>query len=164
MVGDTNNNPDIFVYDTVTNTTRRVSVSSNGTQGNSSSYSPSISAEGNFVAFESYARNLVVGDTNNSLDIFVYDTLTNTTVRVSIANNGTQGNGDSYTPSISASGRYVAFQSYASNLVVGDTNNSPDIFVYDTLTNITRRVSVANDGTGGMTLPTGHLFLLMVVI
>jgi Tol biopolymer transport system component/UPF0716 family protein affecting phage T7 exclusion len=149
VVGDTNNNSDIFVYDTLTKITRRVSVSSNGTQGNSSSYSPSISAEGNFIAFESYARNLVTGDTNSSRDIFVYNTVTNTTIRVSLASDGTQANGDSYTPSISASGRYVAFQSYASNLVVGDTNNSPDIFVYDTLTNSIRRVSVASDGTQG---------------
>ncbi|MFB8791961.1 MAG: hypothetical protein U7123_24720 [Potamolinea sp.] len=134
---------------------RRISVVSNGTQGNRDSYSPSISASGRYVAFYSYSSNLVVGDTNNVGDIFVYDTLTNTNRRVSIANNGTQGNENSFYPSISANGNFIAYESLASNLVVGDTNNSLDIFVYDILSNSTRRVSVASDGTGEMAiLPT----------
>jgi Tol biopolymer transport system component len=146
---DTNNLPDIFVYDTVANTTRRVSVASDGTQANSYSYSHSISANGRYVAFECEASNLVSDDTNNLFDIFVYDTVANTTRRVSIATDGTQANSDSSSPSISADGRYVAFESEASNLVSGDTNDAADIFVYDTLTNTTRRVSVATDGTQG---------------
>jgi Tol biopolymer transport system component len=145
--GDTNNTSDIFVYDTVANTTRIVSVASDGTQGNAPFYSPSISGDGRYVAFESDASNLVSGDTNDDRDIFVYDTVANTTRRVSVDSNGTQGNGFSYDPSISADGRYVAFTSYASNLVSGDTNNKSDIFVYDTVANTTRRVSVDSNGT-----------------
>jgi Ca2+-binding RTX toxin-like protein len=147
--GDTNNTSDIFVYDTVANTTRRVSVDSNGTQGNHRSYSGSISADGRYVAFGSYASNLVSGDTNNERDIFVYDTVTNTTRRVSIDSNGIQGNSSSYNPSISADGRYVAFDSFASNLVSGDTNDTWDIFVYDTVANSTRRVSFDDNGIQG---------------
>jgi Ca2+-binding RTX toxin-like protein len=145
---DTNNRSDIFVYDTLANTTRRVSVASDGTQGNEYSGFTSISADGRYVAFESEATELVSGDTNGWQDIFVYDTVANTTRRVSVASDGTQGNNISGAPSISADGRYVAFTSYASNLVSGDTSNV-DIFVYDTVTNTTSRVSVATDGTQG---------------
>jgi Ca2+-binding RTX toxin-like protein len=111
-------------------TTRRVSVGDNDTEGNSDSLLPSISADGRYVVFSSYASNLVSGDTNDALDIFVYDTVTNTTRRVSIDDNSTQGKDYSYNPSISADGSYVAFISDASNLVSGDTNDSLDIFVY----------------------------------
>jgi Tol biopolymer transport system component len=145
--GDTNNATDVFVYDTVANTTRRVSLSSDGTQGNNDSWTSSISADGRYVAFMSSASNLVSGNTNGFSDIFVYDTVTNTTRRVSVSNDGTQGNGNSYSPSVSADGRYVAFMSSASNLVSGDTNGATDIFVYDTVSNTTRRVSVASEGT-----------------
>jgi Ca2+-binding RTX toxin-like protein len=121
----------IFVYDTVANTTRLVSVDSNGIPGNNDFYKPSISADGRYVTFYSDASNLVSDDTNNVTDIFVYDTVANTTRRVSVDSNGIQGNSDSYTTSISADGRYVAFLSFASNLVSGDTNEAADIFVYD---------------------------------
>ncbi len=106
-----------------------VSVSSAGDRGNSLSLYPSISADGRFVAFESKATNLVPGDTNNSSDIFVRDTLANTTTRVSVDSAGNSGNTASLNPSISADGRFVAFDSSANNLVPGDTNNSSDIFV-----------------------------------
>ncbi|HEY9821824.1 MAG TPA: DUF4347 domain-containing protein [Candidatus Sericytochromatia bacterium] len=148
--GDTNNTSDIFVYDRQTDTTRRVSVNSSGTQGNGFSQSPSISADGRYVAFNSDASNLVSSDTNNTSDIFVHDLQTDTTRRVSINSNGTQGNSASYRPSISADGRYVAFNSDASNLVSGDTNNTSDIFVHDLQTDTTRRVSVATDGIQGI--------------
>jgi Tol biopolymer transport system component len=151
--GDTNNTSDIFVYDTVANTTRIVSVATDGTQGNDDSSRPSISADGRYVAFNSYASNLVSGDTNNANDIFVYDTVANTTRIVSVDDNGTQGNDSSSRPSISADGRYVAFNSNASNLVSGDTNNANDIFVYDTVANTTSRVSVDSNGTLGNSFP-----------
>lgn len=147
--GDTNNTSDIFVYDRQTKTTSRVSVATGGTQGNGYSYAPSISADGRYVAFESDASNLVSGDTNYSFDIFVYDRQTNKTKRISVANDGTQGNGYSYGPSISADGRYVTFSSYATNLVSGDINGNSDVFVYDTQTNTISRVSINNDGTQG---------------
>jgi Tol biopolymer transport system component len=147
--GDTNGTEDIFVRDRQTNTTTRVSVASDGTQGNDFSDNPSISADGRYVAFESYASNLVPGDTNATYDIFVRDRQTNTTTRVSVASDGTQGNNGSSYPSISADGRYVAFASIAGNLVPGDTNGLYDIFVRDRQTNTTTRVSVATDGTQG---------------
>jgi len=127
--------------------TIRVSVASDGTQSNHDSYNPSISADGRFVAFESEATNLVSGDTNNFRDIFVHDRQTGQTTRVSVASDGTQANGHSFDPSISADGRYVAFISLASNLVSGDTNDHQDIFVHDRQTGQTTRVSVASDGT-----------------
>jgi len=154
--GDTNNSSDIFVRDLSTNTTTRVSVDSAGNQGNGGSGSPSISADGRFVGFTSGATNLVPGDTNNRSDIFLRDLLTNTTTRVSVDSAGNQGNGGFllgfFIPSISADGRFVAFESFVPNLVPGDTNDSADIFVRDTLTNTTTRVSLdsaGNQGNGG---------------
>jgi Tol biopolymer transport system component len=126
-----------------------VSVASDGTQGNGDSVSPSISADGRYVAFMSYAYNLVPGDTNGKADVFVHDRLTGQTTRVSVASDGTQGNDGSGGASISANGRYVAFVSGASNLVPGDTNGKADVFVHDRLTGQTTRVSVASDGTEG---------------
>jgi Tol biopolymer transport system component len=144
--GDTNDASDIFVRDTLTNTTTRVSVDSAGNQANSISGEPSISANGRFVAFSSLASNLVPGDTNDKFDTFVRDTLTNTTTRVSVDSASNQANSISTEPSISANGRFVAFSSLASNLVPGDTNNTSDIFVRDTLNNTTTRVSVDSAG------------------
>jgi Ca2+-binding RTX toxin-like protein len=144
--GDTNNSYDIFVRDTLTNTTTLVSLDSAGNQGNSDSYSASISADGRFVAFSSEASNIVPGDTNNYADIFVRDRLTNTTTRVSVDSAGNQGNRDSYSPSISADGRFVAFYSESSNIVPGDTDENGDIFVRDRLTNTTTPVSVNSAG------------------
>ncbi|MEG4528987.1 calcium-binding protein [Microcoleus sp. D2_18a_D3] len=145
--GDTNNTNDIFVRDSLTDTTTRVSVDSAGNQGNKySGNNPSISADGRFVAFYSAAPNLVLGDTNDRSDIFVRDLLTNTTTRVSVDSAGNQGNKYSGHPSISANGRFVAFESEATNLVPGDTNNNSDIFVRDLLTNTTTRVSVDSAG------------------
>ncbi|MBD1814015.1 PD40 domain-containing protein [Microcoleus vaginatus DQ-U2] len=144
--GDTNASDDVFVHDTLANTTTSVSVDSAGNQGNNYSFSPSVSADGRFVAFESGATNLVPGDTNNTNDIFVRDLLTNTTTHVSVDSAGNQGNSRSANPSISADGRFVAFFSYATNLVPGDTNNSGHIFVRDLLMNTTTRVSVDSAG------------------
>ena len=143
---DTNNYRDIFVRDRKTGTTARVSIANDGTSGNSYSLSPSISADGRYVAFSSSASNLVPDDNNNKTDIFVRDRQTGTTERVSIAPDGTSANSDSLSPSISADGRYVVFQSKASNLVPEDINGQDDIFIYDRQTKITERVSVTVDG------------------
>jgi hypothetical protein len=147
--GDTNGNWDVFVHDRATGQTTRVSVDSAGVQGNSSSYYPSISADGRFVPFFSHASNLVPGDTNASPDVFVHDRSTGTTTRVSVDSAGVQGNSSSYYPSISADGRFVAFFSHAGNLVPGDTNASPDVFVHDRATGTTTRVSVDSAGVQG---------------
>src|SRR5207253_1163244 len=108
VAGDTNAARDIFIRDTQTGSTTRLSVDSAGAQSNGASYWPSISVDGRYVAFESYASNLVAGDTNGAGDIFVRDRQTNTTERVSIATGGTEANGASLNPAISADGRYVA--------------------------------------------------------
>ena len=147
---------DVFVHDHLTEQTTRASVASDGTQGNQSSFWPSISADGRYVAFTSRASNLVPDDTNGVWDVFVHDLQTRATTRVSVASDGTQGNGDSggsspllYGLSISSDGRYVAFASHASSLVPGDTNGKWDIFIRDRQTGQTTRVSVASDGAEG---------------
>jgi Tol biopolymer transport system component len=129
--GCTNGTQHIFVHDRQTGQTTCVSVASDGTEGNSGSNNPSISANGRYVAFQSQANNLVSGDTGFITDIFIHDRQTGVTTRVSIAFDGTEANNVSSAPSISADGRYIAFESNASNLVNGDTNGNQDIFVHD---------------------------------
>jgi tricorn protease-like protein len=145
--GDTNGTIDVFVRDRQTEQTSRISIASSGTQGIGDSEYPSISADGRYIAFQSEANNLVPGDTNNALDIFIHDRQTGQTNRVSLASNGMQADDNSYLPSISAGGRYVTFLSLASNLVPGDTNGSGDIFVHDQQTGQTSRISVTSDGS-----------------
>lgn len=144
--GDTNGTTDIFVHDLQTGETRRVSVASDGTQANGFSSLPAISANGQYVAFESFAGNLVSGDTNNKKDIFVHNLQTGITELASVASDGTQGNSWGQRPSISADGRYVSFDTDATNLVAGDTNGEFDVFVRDRQTGTTRRVSVGSTG------------------
>jgi Tol biopolymer transport system component len=145
--GDSNGMKDVFVRDRQAGTTERVSVSSAGTQSMGNSALGSISADGRYVTFESNAQNLVHGDTNGRWDAFVRDRQTGTTRRVSVATDGSQGNSDSGVAIVCGNGRYVAFWSTASNLVAGDTNGQPDIFLHDLRTGTTRRV---NEGPGGL--------------
>ena len=149
VAGDTNGASDVFVHDRQTGETRRVSVASDGTQGNSQSIEPWLSVDGRYVAFASVASTLVAGDTNGVYDVFVHDRQTGETQRVSVASNGAQGNLESHQPSLSADGRYVAFPSLATTLVAGDANGTRDVFVHDRQTGETQRVSVASDGTPG---------------
>jgi Tol biopolymer transport system component len=122
--------PDVFVRDRRLGTTRRVSVSSRGRAGNGASFEPAISADGRYLAFTSFASNLVPRDPKWG-DVFVRDRRRHTTRRVSVSSTGQQGNDESYQPAISADGRYVAFSSEASNLVPGDTNSAADVFSAD---------------------------------
>ncbi len=145
--GDTNGQSDVFLHDRVTGQTFKISTAFDGGLADGGSYFPAISEDGRYIAFESRATNLVSGDTNNSSDVFVYDRTTGQVTRVSVASDGSQANGDSYLPAISSIGRYVAFESNATNLVAGDTNNYPDVFVHDRVTGQTTRVSVASDGS-----------------
>jgi Tol biopolymer transport system component len=147
--GDTNGSRDIFVHDRQTGVTERVSVDSSGLEGNDINSDPSISADGRYVAFDSFASNLVSGDTNGSWDVFVHDRQTGVTTRVSVDSSGVEGSSSSFRPSISADGRYVAFDSLASNLVSGDTNSFSDVFVHDRQTGVTTRVSVDSSGVEG---------------
>ena len=97
----------------------------------SASAGASFSADENLFVFSSDASNLVPGDTNDATDVFVANDLAGTVTRVDVAADGTQAEGASFFPSISADGRYVAFQSYATNLVAADTNGTADVFVKD---------------------------------
>jgi Tol biopolymer transport system component len=145
--GDTGDRADVFVRDRQTRQTRRVSVAADGTPANGYSVQPAMSSNGRFVAFASDATNLVAGDTNRRVDVFVKDLQTGTVERVSVGPDGRQGNGGSDEPSISADGRFVSFESFASNLVAGDTNAMLDVFLHDRATGHTRRVSVGSEGT-----------------
>lgn len=147
VAGDTNGTTDIFLRDTVNDTTVRVSVATGGTQGNDYSYDAQVSDDGRFVVFESNSNTLVASDANGTTDIFVRDTVANTTKLLSVSTGGVQGNSSSYDADVSADGRYVVFQSYATNLVAGDSNGAADIFLRDTVLNTTTRLSV---GLGGV--------------
>ena len=146
MSDDTNGCTDIFVYDQDLNTTKLVSVSSTGEQGDGDSYSPSISADGQYIAYASDADNLVSDDTNGCTDIFVYDQDSNTTKLVSVSSTGEQGDGDSSQPSISGDGNYIAFTSDADNLVPNDTTGYSGVFVYDQSSGQTECVSLQTSG------------------
>ena len=141
--GDTNEKEDLFLRDRQTGETTRISVSSIGAQADESSYYPAISGDGRFIAFMSDATNLVSGDTNGFSDIFLHDRQTGTTTRVSVSSSGAQGNNlsDSYV-SITDDGRFIAFNSEATNLVSGDMNGAADVFVYDRQAGITERISL----------------------
>ena len=133
---------DIFVRDLVAGVTVLASVDADGADANDSSYWDGISADGRFVAFQSWADDLVEGDNNNLMDMFVRDLAAGTTVRASVDTEGGDANGTSSDPSISADGRYVVFHSYASDLVEGDGNGENDVFVRDVLAGTTVRASV----------------------
>ncbi|MFH8406563.1 TolB family protein [Streptomyces sp. NPDC018019] len=144
--GDTNGQPDVFVKNLRTGAVERVSVAGDGTQADSWSSTPSISADGRYVAFASGAANLVPGDTNAATDIFVHDRRTGRTESVTLDGKPPQGKQGSQMPVISANGRYVAFASSREDLVPGDTNQAQDIFVRDRRTGAVTRVSVSATG------------------
>jgi Tol biopolymer transport system component len=144
---DGNGFTDVFVRDRDLNMTTRVSVDLGGGDANGPSTSPTISADGRFVAFRSAASDLIVGDGNWEWDIFVRDLQLGQTTRVSVSTDGGDPNNDSGGPSISADGRYVAFHSSAGNLISGDSNFRGDIFVRDLQLLQTVLASVAWDGT-----------------
>jgi Tol biopolymer transport system component len=139
--GDTNGVVDVFVRDRLTGTTERVSVDAAGLEADGESRWPAISEDGRYVAFESAATNLVIGDSNGTDDVFVHDRQSGMTELVSVNSSGVQGNGPSVRPTVSADGRYVAFRSYASNLISTDTNSIADVFVRDRQQGTTVRVS-----------------------
>jgi Tol biopolymer transport system component len=144
---------DIFLRDRTNGTTTWLSANKDGTDANGSSTDPAISADGTAVAFVSSASDLIASDGGSTKDVFVRDLGSNTTERVSVDTTGGDPDDDSgnttfdYPLDISADGRYVAFDSQASNLVSGDTNPYTDIFVYDRQGSSTLRVNVAADGS-----------------
>jgi archaellum component FlaF (FlaF/FlaG flagellin family) len=150
--GDTNGFGDVFVRDLRTARITRVSRSSTGVQGNGPASFPAISADGRYVTYTSTASNLVPHDTNASGDVFVHDRRTGTVVRGSLSGSGAQGDNWSASSRISANGRYITFQSGASNLVPADTNDGWDQFVRDLWAGTTTRVTLSD--TGGQ-IPSG---------
>jgi Tol biopolymer transport system component len=126
--------------------TQRISVSSADVQADSSSFASAPSGNGKLIAFDSAATNLVANDTNVTQDVFVRNKKAGKTSIVSIRSNGAQANGPSSTPDISESGRYVVFQSNATNLVANDGNGVTDIFIRDRNKDKTKRVSTRSNG------------------
>jgi Tol biopolymer transport system component len=155
ILGDNNGVIDVFVHDRDTAATERVSVANADIQANNDSFSPAISSNGRYVAFQSDATNLVLIDTNNKSDIFVRDRTTRITERVSVDSDGNQANGDSISPAISSDGRFVAFSSEASNLVAGDANNKADIFLHDRQNNKTELIV----GPAGFNIGAGTIIV-----
>jgi Tol biopolymer transport system component len=154
---DRNETADVFVYDSGIGRTERVNVSSDGAEADGVTFRGMVSGNGRFVGFRSRANNLVPDDTNDALDVFVYDRVTGKTTRVSVATDGAQADADGFDrssrdntfmsrPFLSANGRYAAFTSRASNLVEGDRNRRSDVFVHDLVTGRTIRASVSAAG------------------
>lgn len=142
---DTNNVPDVFAYDRDTGEVRRVSVHTNGTQANDLSADPVVSGDSRIIAFWSHADNLIEGDDEGHTDIFLHDQETWATWRITVNSLGEGGNGDSQHPAISNDGRYVVYESGASNLTAGDSGIYRDIFLFDRTTGFTERVSVSDE-------------------
>lgn len=146
---DTNGTADVFVRDLATGRTTRVSVDSAGRQADGSSDLPSLSFDGRYVAFESWATNLVPGDTNNFVDAFVHDVRSGVTRRVSVAAGGRQADQGAVRPLLSQSARFVAFTSTSTNLVPGAQHYYQDAYLRDLVTGTVRRISTAPDGALG---------------
>ena len=146
VAGDADTFQDVYVKDLQTGAITLASVGSSGVKSNSSSYQPSISGDGRYVAFRSGATNLDPGDTDSFDDIFVRDLVNNTTTLVSVSTAGSKSDSSSYEPSVSGDGRYVTFTSRATNLDPGDTDSNSDIFVRDLVNNTTTLVSTSSGG------------------
>ncbi len=133
----------VYLYDRTNRTMTLVSADNSGRGGgNGDSIATAISTNGQFVLFESAATNLLPGDTNGLNDVFVRDVVNGVTSLISVGTNGSVGNGESHGSTMTPDGRYVAFVSASSNLVQGDTNNLPDVFVRDLIASNTVLVSV----------------------
>lgn len=139
----------VFVRDLSNSFPELVSVGLGNTAPTGDSYDPSISDDGRHVAFESLADNLHAADLNGGYDVYVRDRLNGTNILCSINTNGLAGNGGSYDAILSGDGRYVFFESDASDLVPGDNNASTDIFAYDVQAGTVQLVSAAPGGGSG---------------
>lgn len=150
LVSDDQNGQDIFVHDRHTGQTTLVSVNSQGMQGTGgSSWNPVISADGRFVSFTSTTNNLVSNDNNGMSDIFVHDRQMGQTTLLSVNSEGFQANDKSYSPSISSNGRFITFESFASNLAPNDNYKTMDVFTHDLETEHTTIISLDDEGRPG---------------
>lgn len=157
--GDTSAQRDIFVYDRAAQVTTRENLGPGGVEANGSSYSPTASADGRYVAFVSGATNLIAGTAISGLHVYLRDRVLAVTSLIDRATTGGVSNGFSTDPVISDDGRYVAFMSPSTNLVADDTNGCSDIFVADTITGAVERASVSTgvdvcDGASGALHPS----------
>jgi len=170
---DTNNEWDIFVQDRDTDRDRiydesgavaniRVSKSHDGSLANRRSWDSDISNDGRFVVYGSMASNLVPNDSGGFSDIFLRDLQSGEQRRVSVASDGTAGNGDSTNPSISEDGKFIVFQSEASNLVAGDTNNGTDVFITGNTLHPDIVQAQASDLPGGPTVNSGSISVIVM--
>ncbi len=146
VASDTNGQLDVFVRDMKAGITTRISVDSAGTQANGASYNPSMSDDGRYVAFMSEASNLVAGDLNSRADVFLHDRKTGTTSIVSVTTAGNQGGGNSNLPSLSADGRFVAFESESP--LVPTAIGASQVYVRDLALGVTTQVSLDSSGAG----------------
>lgn len=144
---DTNGTSDVFVLTLSNGSIARVSTDSAGNQADQGSNEPKWSPDGTSIAFLSQARNLLAGDTNQAPDVYVKNLITGAIQRVSTDQDGVQGNGWTFDLDWSPDGESIAFSSYSSNLVLGDTNDSPDIFVKTLDTGSISRVSTGSSGS-----------------
>jgi len=144
---DQNGTTDVYLHDTVTQTTELVSIGHFGNQGNDYSNDPALNFDGSIVVFSSSASNLVTFDLNNEQDIFLRDRNLGKTKGISRTVLDTQTDAWSNGPSVSSDGRYVAYSTSASNIGLGDTTSDADTYVYDTLLNVTVLATVKEDGS-----------------
>jgi len=147
--------PEVYRHDRYLLETTWVSQTLDGTVSNA--VAPAVSADGRYVAFESVSGHLVPGPDVNPVDVYLRDIQAGTTERIDVSSAGVQANDTSLAASVSGDGRYVAFESYADNLVPGDTTccSSTDVFLRDRLTGTTLRVNERPDATppGGASQP-----------
>ncbi|MCB2187321.1 MAG: VCBS repeat-containing protein [Deltaproteobacteria bacterium] len=136
----------IFERDTETPGTSRISQASDGSEADGTSVMPFMTPDGRYVAFGSFATNLVTADTNGFSDIFLHDRVSGTISRVSLTHDGGQGNADIFSPSLDATAGLVTFESEATNLVADDTNGVADIFVRNLASGAIFRASLSNTG------------------
>jgi uncharacterized repeat protein (TIGR01451 family) len=145
--GDRNDITDVFLHDRATGETIRVSVTSAGEEGAASSHAPAISADGRFVVFHANSP-LVPEDDNDNTDVYLHDVQTGLTTLISVATDGTAGNGTSFIQDISGDGRIVSFVSSATDLIPNDANDfEPNVYARDVVAGVTELVSVGTDGT-----------------
>ena len=137
----------LFSNQALSQTTGALSTTPAGTTGDGASLMVAVSGDARWAVFQSAASDLVAGDVNASEDIFRRDLWTGEVVLVSVAHDGGPADGDSRQPQVSGDGRLVVFQSFATNLVPGDTNGVGDVFVRDLALGNTERLTVADDGT-----------------
>jgi Tol biopolymer transport system component len=146
VAGDLNGTTDVFLHDRKLGTTVRVSVDAAGSEADGASTSGMISANGRYVVFASVATNLVGDDGSSVSDVFVRDLKLGTVERLSIDEAGDGGDGGSGAPTITANGRYVVFDSGATDLVALDGNGDTDVFLANRKLGTLRRVSVDSAG------------------